>query len=353
MKKKGFTLIELLAVIVILAVIALIATPLIMNVINDAKKNAFKDSAYGIIKAVELRVSSEYVQGNSGRYKVDVTTEAISYAGDRPTSGWATVDEDGNVTLYMCNSSYCATNTDASDNETRTEEIRITSDSSEMSDIHEKIDALAQSNNDEYTILTPDGSEGGGSDVPDTPDEPIENEVVYVVDTTELSIGGAIPTGVNIRNTPEDAMADWVSILGANEDLKPYYIKYELNNDKIVTSDVEFVITEAVANSNSGMTAGTYTLKFAPGTGCTYDEFGQLESCEQSSPYFEENIATMKRAFGNSRCSNGNNSVQYGCDISGLSVYTSSNGYIHATDAYTRATYCFVDKDGISSCYKE
>lgn len=51
MKSKGFTLIELLAVIVILAVIALIATPLIMGTITKAKKNAFIDTASGIIKA--------------------------------------------------------------------------------------------------------------------------------------------------------------------------------------------------------------------------------------------------------------------------------------------------------------
>ena len=51
MKKRGFTLIELLAVIVILAVIALIATPLIMGTITKAKKNAFIDSANGILKA--------------------------------------------------------------------------------------------------------------------------------------------------------------------------------------------------------------------------------------------------------------------------------------------------------------
>ena len=38
--KKGFTLIELLAVIIILAIIALIATPIILNVINDARKSA-------------------------------------------------------------------------------------------------------------------------------------------------------------------------------------------------------------------------------------------------------------------------------------------------------------------------
>ena len=42
MKKKGFTLVELLAVIVILAIIALITTPLILNVIENAKKGNYK-----------------------------------------------------------------------------------------------------------------------------------------------------------------------------------------------------------------------------------------------------------------------------------------------------------------------
>ena len=40
MKKCGFTLIELLAVIIILAIIAVIATPIILNVIDDARKSA-------------------------------------------------------------------------------------------------------------------------------------------------------------------------------------------------------------------------------------------------------------------------------------------------------------------------
>ena len=109
-KKKGFTLIELLAVIVILAVIALIATPLIMNVINDARKNSFKDSAYGITKAVELRVMQEMQNpdGPNPPYKVDVTGTAIDYSGDRPTEGWAYIDANGNIKLYMKNSAYCA-----------------------------------------------------------------------------------------------------------------------------------------------------------------------------------------------------------------------------------------------------
>ena len=45
MKNKGFTLIELLAVIVILAIIALIATPIILGIINDARESAKKRSA--------------------------------------------------------------------------------------------------------------------------------------------------------------------------------------------------------------------------------------------------------------------------------------------------------------------
>ena len=57
--KKGFTLIELLAVIVILAVIALIATPIIINIINDAERNAALQSANGYVRAVNYKIAQE------------------------------------------------------------------------------------------------------------------------------------------------------------------------------------------------------------------------------------------------------------------------------------------------------
>ena len=66
MKKKGFTLIELLAVIVILAIIALIATPIILKVIEDAKKSAAVDSAYGYIEAIEF---NNAMVGVNAKYK--------------------------------------------------------------------------------------------------------------------------------------------------------------------------------------------------------------------------------------------------------------------------------------------
>ena len=59
MKEKGFTLIELLAVIVILAVIALIATPLIMNVIDSTKEEVTKRSVQNIQKGAETFLMSK------------------------------------------------------------------------------------------------------------------------------------------------------------------------------------------------------------------------------------------------------------------------------------------------------
>ena len=73
--KKGFTLIELLAVIVILAVIALIATPVVMNSIEEARKGSAKNAGFGVVKAIEhdislqiLADSSWQVEGNECRY---------------------------------------------------------------------------------------------------------------------------------------------------------------------------------------------------------------------------------------------------------------------------------------------
>ena len=54
MNKKGFTLIELLAVIVVLAIIALIATPVVMNTIADAKNEANERSLEKYATQLEL-----------------------------------------------------------------------------------------------------------------------------------------------------------------------------------------------------------------------------------------------------------------------------------------------------------
>ena len=62
MRNKGFTLIELLAVIVILAIIALIATPIVLGIINDTRKSADQETAKLIVSHFETAYSTAYMQ---------------------------------------------------------------------------------------------------------------------------------------------------------------------------------------------------------------------------------------------------------------------------------------------------
>ena len=60
LKNEGFTLIELLAVIIILAIVALISTPIIMNVIEDARKSSLERTYESIERAAQLYLYNEY-----------------------------------------------------------------------------------------------------------------------------------------------------------------------------------------------------------------------------------------------------------------------------------------------------
>ena len=100
-KNKGFTLIELLAIIVILAIIAVITVPIILNVIDNAKRGTAKDSAYGYKDAINkyyvagmledesIKLSGEYnvVDGKLGEYD-------IPFSGTKPTSGYLTFENN-------------------------------------------------------------------------------------------------------------------------------------------------------------------------------------------------------------------------------------------------------------------
>ncbi len=71
--KKGFTLIELLAVIVILAIIALIATPIVLDIIEDSKNSSIKRSAELYLDAVEQAIATSVMNDGleDGTYIID------------------------------------------------------------------------------------------------------------------------------------------------------------------------------------------------------------------------------------------------------------------------------------------
>ena len=64
--KKGFTLIELLAVIIILAIVALIATPIILDVVEDARKSAAKSEASMILSGIQNYCATEDMKEQMG-----------------------------------------------------------------------------------------------------------------------------------------------------------------------------------------------------------------------------------------------------------------------------------------------
>ena len=82
MFKKGFTLIELLAVIIILAIVALIATPIILNVIEDARISAGRSEARMIYSGINNYCATADMQNQlTGEVNIcadGVTTEEVS-----------------------------------------------------------------------------------------------------------------------------------------------------------------------------------------------------------------------------------------------------------------------------------
>ena len=106
MNKKGFTLIELLAVIVILAIIALITAPIILGVIENARKDSAKDKAWGTINAVELAYTQDQIKDSSYQIgdpvtfndkKASVGTTEVKASGELPESGTVTIRNDGSI----------------------------------------------------------------------------------------------------------------------------------------------------------------------------------------------------------------------------------------------------------------
>ncbi len=107
MKKKGFTLVELLAVIVILAVIALIATPMIMDVIEKSRRGAAIESVNGILEAAENYQLESMLEGEEIERTIDLTSDILTYKGSKPSSGTLVIGENNQMRVIAQIGKYC------------------------------------------------------------------------------------------------------------------------------------------------------------------------------------------------------------------------------------------------------
>ena len=121
-KKKAFTLIELLAVIMILAIISLIVTVSIGRLIDNARKETYKESVRGIIRSAELYMG-KYVLANHKDpvYPIVFTCDGtacsngadkLDFSGEVPKSGTLTLIDHKTVKAeYLSSGKYCASGT--------------------------------------------------------------------------------------------------------------------------------------------------------------------------------------------------------------------------------------------------
>ena len=108
MNKKGFTLIELLAVIIILAIIALITVPAIINIIDNSKKKALVNTAYGMIKAAELYHVENLLIGNTtNKTFTGPNYTDLNFKGEKVENGEVKVNNVGDVSIWLYQNNYC------------------------------------------------------------------------------------------------------------------------------------------------------------------------------------------------------------------------------------------------------
>ena len=99
-KAKGFTLIELIAVLVIMAIIALIVTPLVMNIIRKARISADKRSVDAYGRSIELAIAGYLL--DTGKFPTEVSQLTIEYSGNQVVCSTTQINKDSSVYLAGC-----------------------------------------------------------------------------------------------------------------------------------------------------------------------------------------------------------------------------------------------------------
>ena len=288
MKNKGFTLIELLAVIVILAIIALIATPIILGIISDTRTQARKRSAELVYKGVEYAYTQTLLTNTTG---ADFTLTDINNKLRIENVTSTTVNGD-TLEIVTKDGVYCGVTKNTTTN---------------------SIDVVCGTDSTDYTsddVMETKSIAYGYSATQEVNFKP----QYYSMQTTGLHIGDDLPAD----KTTNPSTFDYDFYLGYDGDA----------SGKITEQYVCFV------------TDKEYCLKYGE---ATYDDNDDLVT---PRPYYDTNVRILNTAFGEEACSTDDGG--YVCDGSSLGAYAYPDGNVQADDD---SAYCNVNNDGISFCY--
>lgn len=102
--EKGFTLVELLAVLIIISIITLIATPAVLKSVEDSRNKSTEDSVKIILKEAE----KYYLENiDEDLEEIDLSNKTIVYNGNQAKKGIIKFTENGLAYGKMYLNGYC------------------------------------------------------------------------------------------------------------------------------------------------------------------------------------------------------------------------------------------------------
>ena len=99
-KSNAFTLIELITTLVIMAIIALIVTPLVMSIIRKARISADKRSVDAYGRSIELAIAGYLM--DTGSFPTSIEQLIIEYSGDEVVCSTTNLNSDSSIYLAGC-----------------------------------------------------------------------------------------------------------------------------------------------------------------------------------------------------------------------------------------------------------
>ena len=304
--KKGFTLIELLAVIVILAIIALIATPIIIGVIDQARKKAFENTAYGVLEGLKLNYTERILTGTTSEEKnFTFPNSGLKLSGEEPAYGSAKIDSKGGISFALADKDkrWCA-------------KKEATSEKVIMEDYTEENCKI-------------DGTSGGG----EVTDEVADGTAIYF--DPKLGTKCDTYTEANSAKGIKEGCMKWYTF-GGNNDSETVNLLLDHNTTALVawntsnSNSDSSQINQKVANDTTGwvgsprlitageiaeITGNSNVEKFKNGTAVATDWF-YFQDNFQISPNLSQGTATYKWLFDRT-----NECTNYGCDIADNSTW--------------------------------
>ena len=316
--KNAFTLIELLAIIVILAIIAVITVPIILNIIENSRKGAATDSAYGYKDAVNKWYVQELSKPNNENFnlKSQYTVEdgklidptinndegiLIPFSGDKPSSGYLNYSNNTLTSGCLVFGDYAVT---FDGNTANT--VKGTCSSNSGGNNEQGSSGSGQSGNQTPTnpyLTTFDGNYvykyyGIGLEYDDETGEPVQEW-----ESSFDSADSYVPLSVYYRKNISTNLEEYCGIFGSGQ-LDTVCFAQSLYDYECVDVCDDITGNCNYVCSTTGYTASKVSEFESKGATCTYDSNGYVE-CEN------ENLGlhcSMGNTGQNNHCSSDNGS---------------------------------------------